>query len=437
MVLKQLARARPKLNFIRAKSHVFNSLLNLARQTVNMKKTQRILLTTSIATLLIALASCNSKQAIQTPQNLEENLDQGTNVTKVIDAYKDDTALTNEVVLSAEPLPDLIISDQRLASSIRFASESFGTNSCSAQEGGFAPGSYKTMRFDAVTINNGTKDLEIGNPSSQSDPNRDGNPIDGLFEFARCHQHYHFRHYAQYELNPINPDGTLGTSVVARKVGFCMLDNYKTSSSGPRKFNSCDYQGVSKGWGDIYGANLDGQFFLLNEPGLNLQPGQYKVRLTVNPAYTPQAGEVCPVPMPNGQCRMFQEASYQNNTGETTVNISAAQLGQGAGNPNPTAPCSNCDLTSSGINARSSNYAPNASGFTTTARSLSAWLEGPQGTDFDLYLQRKTNSTWTNVARSDGYTSSERISYNAAAGTYRWQVFAYQGSGTYNLWQAR
>jgi Lysyl oxidase len=399
-----------------------------------VKKTHRILLLTG---LIAVLAACNTKPAIPTPQNLEQNLDQGTDVTTVVDAYKDDTALTNEVTLSAEALPDLVISDQRLASSIRFASETFSSSSCSSQEGHFAAGSYKTLRFDAATINNGNKDLEIGSPSTQSDPNRDGNPIDGLFEFARCHQHYHFRHYAQYELNPINPDGTLGTSVLARKVGFCMLDNYQTPTSGSRKFTSCDYQGVSQGWGDIYGANLDGQFFLLNEAGLNLQPGQYKVRLTVNPAYTPQTGEVCPVAMPNGQCRMFRESSYENNTGETTVSISAAQLGLTTSNPASSAPCSNCDLSTATIAARSSNYAPSASGFTSPARNLSAWLEGPQGTDFDLYLQRKTNNSWSNVARSDGYTSSERVSYNAGAGTYRWRVYSYQGTGSYNLWQSR
>jgi hypothetical protein len=40
------------------------------------------------------------------------------------------------------------------------------------------------------------------------------------------------------------------------------------------------------------------------------------------------------------------------------------------------------------------------------------------------------------VASSLGSTATENITYTAAAATYRWRVYAYSGSGTFNLCSA-
>ncbi|HEY8186019.1 MAG TPA: S8 family peptidase [Pyrinomonadaceae bacterium] len=62
-------------------------------------------------------------------------------------------------------------------------------------------------------------------------------------------------------------------------------------------------------------------------------------------------------------------------------------------------------------------------------------LVGPaSGTDFDLYLQKWNGSTWVDVASSISSTSNETISYSGTAGYYRFQVYSYSGSGSYNLW---
>jgi hypothetical protein len=45
-----------------------------------------------------------------------------------------------------------------------------------------------------MTPNIGSADINIG------DPNEHVAAGDGLFELASCHNHYHFRHYATYEL---------------------------------------------------------------------------------------------------------------------------------------------------------------------------------------------------------------------------------------------
>jgi len=44
-----------------------------------------------------------------------------------------------------------------------------------------------------------------------------------------------------------------------------------------------------------------------------------------------------------------------------------------------------------------------------------------------------SGSTWTQVASSLGSTSTENITYSGTAGTYRWRVYAYSGSGTFSL----
>jgi hypothetical protein len=55
------------------------------------------------------------------------------------------------------------------------------------------------------------------------------------------------------------------------------------------------------------------------------------------------------------------------------------------------------------------------------------------GSDFDLYLQRWNGSSWATVASGTSADSTEFVSYNGTAGTYRWRVYSYSGSGSYTL----
>jgi subtilisin family serine protease len=60
-------------------------------------------------------------------------------------------------------------------------------------------------------------------------------------------------------------------------------------------------------------------------------------------------------------------------------------------------------------------------------------LRGPARTDFDLYLEKLSGSTWQTVAY--GYTTSnnEDVTYSGTPGSYRWRVHAYSGSGSFTL----
>ncbi len=79
-------------------------------------------------------------------------------------------------------------------------------------------------------------------------------------------------------------------------------------------------------------------------------------------------------------------------------------------------------------------YVPNGTYYTSnTSGTHTACLVGPNGTDYDLYLYKWNGSAWAQVAKSEGETSSEAISYNGSSGHYTWQVVSYAGAGEYTL----
>ncbi|MCX7895981.1 MAG: S8 family serine peptidase [Thermoanaerobaculum sp.] len=123
--------------------------------------------------------------------------------------------------------------------------------------------------------------------------------------------------------------------------------------------------------------------------------------------------------------------TVRDTAGQTGSQTQSVSVSSGA-------PCTNCEYytgTLSGTGA--SAIQPNGSYYYSAAGVHQGWLQGPAGTDFDLYLQRWNGLTWTTVARSEGSTSTEYISYNGTAGYYRWRIYSYSGSGTYQFWLKR
>ncbi|GHF93805.1 alkaline serine protease [Deinococcus piscis] len=105
----------------------------------------------------------------------------------------------------------------------------------------------------------------------------------------------------------------------------------------------------------------------------------------------------------------------------------------GSSTPTPTPTPTPGERTFSGtLSQGQAAYAPSANG---EARSgaITLQLTGPSGADFDLTLQRYDGSQWVDVASSQGTSSSERISTSVASGTYRYEVYAYSGSGSFTL----
>jgi len=205
--------------------------------------------------------------------------------------------------------------------------ENLPANFCSVIEGNVTPGVRRIIRFTVMTPNIGDADLYIGDPDLTFD--EAGNS--DLYEFHPCHGHYHFKHYATYELI----DAKTGKIWKAAKRGFCMLDtdpNPAWYGEPPREhnFRSCGRpgipgnQGISHGWTDTYRFFLGGQYFVLD--GGDGQPvvpaGEYLVRITVNPAFAPaKKGGCARVTDPAGTCRQFAESDYTNNVATVRVSI--------------------------------------------------------------------------------------------------------------------
>jgi Zn-dependent metalloprotease len=94
-----------------------------------------------------------------------------------------------------------------------------------------------------------------------------------------------------------------------------------------------------------------------------------------------------------------------------------------------------CTSYSGSITTGVSQYTPSTTGYVSSVSGThSGKLTGPaSGADFDLYLQKLSGTTWTQVAASESATASENINYAGTAGTYRWRVYGYSGSGSYTL----
>ena len=80
---------------------------------------------------------------------------------------------------------------------------------------------------------------------------------------------------------------------------------------------------------------------------------------------------------------------------------------------------------------------PQGSYFNAKNTTVRGELTGPEGTDFDLYLQVWNGSSWINIVSSDGPSTKESLSYEIGSGSLRWVVYASSGSGEYRLAEYR
>ena len=228
-------------------------------------------------------------------------------------------------------LPDLIVDSKATQQNWVNRVEDLPADFCSVIEGGVTPGTHNILRFTVETPNIGNADVFVGSPLKHMDPNGDGDfsDQDGLFEFASCHGHFHFQHYATYKL--VGEDGKVWK---AAKRGFCMLDTdpYNVNNGdGTWSYRNCGnltadgFQGISDGWADTYVFKLGGQYFVLDggDGQAVVPPGVYHIQVEVNPAYAPDNKGNCPrVTDPKtGMCHQFAESDYTNNFGDALVQI--------------------------------------------------------------------------------------------------------------------
>lgn len=163
-------------------------------------------------------------------------------------------------------LPDLVVDQAALRSSISAEKRLIEADSCAAIENCVTGlGLRRLLLFDAVIANVGQGALELGAPFN--------NPY---FEYSACHEHYHFSEVMTYQL--LSPGGEI--ILEGRKQGFCFRDDgpFGSDSMSASGYN-CDFQGLSPGWSDVYDKTLDCQWLDIS----SIPAGHYLLRLTVNP----------------------------------------------------------------------------------------------------------------------------------------------------------
>ena len=154
-----------------------------------------------------------------------------------------------------------------------------------------------TLRFSTTSWNNGAGPMEL--VGGAVDPVTGGQMVyqrvylsdgtsflhyAGTFEYHPEHFHIHFDDYAEYSLQPV--DAPNGTVLTGKKVSFCLMDTSKIDTrlpGAPRQpvYSTCSYQaqGISVGWGDTYGSQLEGQD--LDFTGA--PDGIYQLKIEVDP----------------------------------------------------------------------------------------------------------------------------------------------------------
>jgi hypothetical protein len=183
------------------------------------------------------------------------------------------------------PLPDLSIDGERAKNSAHVIQQDFAPNSCEEQEGCIGgPGERTLLYFDTKTPNMGAGNLELGQPFASP-----------LFEYSPCHQHFHFKSYAGYRILDAN------NQVVAtgHKQAFCLEDISQVSPNAGPGNHTCQNQGVTAGWADVYWGGLPCQWVDVT----GVPPGDYFLEIVIN-------GE-----------SVLAESDYTNNSALVPVTI--------------------------------------------------------------------------------------------------------------------
>lgn len=141
--------------------------------------------------------------------------------------------------------PDLIVREDVLSSSLYMSSMNVPANDCQVEEGcmnGY--GMRDIIRFTTHIQNIGNMDYYIGSPSANPDQ----------FDFVNCHNHTHYKGYAEYKLYDVN-----GVEIpIGFKNGFCVMD-LECDGGGSFQYG-CSTMGISAGCGDIYSSGLSCQW---------------------------------------------------------------------------------------------------------------------------------------------------------------------------------
>jgi len=289
-------------------------------------------------------------------------------------------------------LPDLIFWGPASAYT---EAQSFIAEDCDLNEGCGTPGTRRVLRFDTETRNVGQADLVLGDPA--------GNP---LYVMDPCHGHYHLEDFAEYRLLDMN-----GVPIATgKKVGFCLLDFYAWDpNASPGYVFDCDYQGIQRGWADVYMSSLPCQWIDIT----GLRGGTYILELEVDPQnLIPEADEN------NNITRVL--VSFADCVPPPNDDFDAAQIIPEA---ITTIPLDNTCATHEYLEPLHAAQPGSASlWFRWTAPGGGKLLLSTEGSLFDTLLAVYRGTVLTNLVRvasddDSGWYGTSRLTFNVTPGT--------------------
>ncbi len=186
--------------------------------------------------------------------------------------------------------PDLIVSAEAIVSSLSTEVMAVNESDCYIEEGclnGF--GDRELVRFTTHILNIGELDYYIGVPGEEDN---------NQFEFGDCHNHWHHKGYAKYDLFTLEGQ----VIPIGFKNGFCVMD-LECSGGGTGQYG-CGNMGISAGCGDIYSSGLSCQWIDVTD----VEDGAYYLLVRVNYDFIPDA-------------LGHDELSYENNHAAVCINL--------------------------------------------------------------------------------------------------------------------
>lgn len=189
--------------------------------------------------------------------------------------------------------PDLVVLEDVLRNTLQLDFIA-NADACAVEEGCIrGMGDRDILRFTTHIKNTGNQDYYIGPPPNSP------NIVSDQFFWDPCHNHWHYRGYAEYLLYDDN-----GTRLpIGTKNGFCVLD-LECSDGGQGQYG-CGDMGITAGCGDIYGSSLPCQWVDITD----LPAGTYTLVMRVNWDKSPdKLGRV--------------EKGYENNWAQACFDLS-------------------------------------------------------------------------------------------------------------------
>ena len=136
------------------------------------------------------------------------------------------------------------------------------------------PGWRRFLSFSANVRNDGDHDIDLGDVTDPNNPWVQAN----VLEYSSCHQHYHFSHYGTFQYG-----GLPGS-----KKAFCLEDTDRTHNDEltllTPNHQSCQFQGITAGWGDEYQFGLPCQGVDITDGDTDsTNPADTTLSFTANP----------------------------------------------------------------------------------------------------------------------------------------------------------